>query len=396
MTPQRPLPFLAHGLLFASTLVACSVPDLRSAAEDLDEPIVGPRCAVELAQVAAYQSVKVPLSRRDDELPRDLDLVAGKAALLRVFLAPTGAVPVPDVRVAMSLRWPGGERTAESAATTVTAASSDDRPGSTFDFPLAADELVSGASLSVEIRADGCAGLPRTRFPRANMVDLRAQPIGPLRVRVVPLRYDADGSGRLPDVSPEQLATLRQAALAMFPVPAVEIELRDPAPSAVAVSARQGWRELLSALRSLRARDRAPADVYYLGLVAPADSYPNYCGGGCTTGLSFVTGPTEVEKRASVSLGYSGRFFVEAMLHELGHAHGRAHAPCGETDQVDTSYPHPTALIGVWGYDVGSPDPLRSPERTRDIMSYCQPRWISDYTYRSLTVRSAQVNRRSF
>ena len=65
-----------------------------------------------------------------------------------------------------------------------------------------------------------CAGMARTRFPRAGELALRPRPVGPLRVLLVPLRYDADGSGRLPDTSPAQLQAFHDALLAMFPVPA--------------------------------------------------------------------------------------------------------------------------------------------------------------------------------
>jgi hypothetical protein len=81
------------------------------------------------------------------------------------------------------------------------------------------------------------------------------------------------------------------------------------------------------------------------------------------------------------------------MCHELGHAHGRFHAPCNVQDP-DLRYPYPNAAIGVWGYDQRS-DEFYQPTR-KDMMSYCpEPRWsawISDYTYQALLERAAQVN----
>ena len=47
----------------------------------------------------------------------------------------------------------------------------------------------------------------------------------------------------------------------------------------------------------------------------------------------------------------------------------------------------------MWGYDARGTGQLHAPEATRDIMGYCGPRWVSDYTYRGLTERSAAVNR---
>jgi hypothetical protein len=298
--------------------------------------------------------------------------------------------------VAVTIDSGEGPRRRESSGS-VSGPSLEEVAASTFDFPLSAAELTPTARLSVEIQeAGGCTGLPRTRFPREGAHQLRPQPIGPLRIRIVPLRYQADRSGRLPDVSAEQLAGLREALLAMFPVPEVELDVRDSASTSVAVGAWTGWRALMDGVRELRARDRPPANIYYLGMVAPAPTFAAYCGTGCTLGLSFAPGPEETSKRVSVSLGYSGRFFIEAMLHELGHVHGRRHAPCGNNiGQLDDAFPYPQALIGVWGYDRRSAEPLRSPLHNRDIMSTCGPRWVSDYTYRGLMVRSAQVNARS-
>ena len=390
MRLHPPTPFVCLAL----ALAACSS-DPHFLLED-EEPITGPRCAVELQEVAAYQTVKVTLSRGDRALPSNADLVARKPALLRVFLAPSGEVPAPRVTVALTIDSGQGPRRRESSGT-VSGPSLEEVAGSTFDFPISAAELTPTARLSVEIQEPaGCTGLPRTRFPRDGVHEMHPQPIGPLRIRVVPLRYQADRSGRLPDVSEEQLAALRDALLAMFPVPAVEISVRDPASTSVAVSPWAGWRDLMDGVRELRARDRPPADVYYLGMVAPATSFATYCGASCTLGLSFAPRADEAKKRVSVGLGYSGRFFIEAMLHELGHAHGRRHAPCGNISQLDHSFPYPQAQIGVWGYDIRSAEPLRSPSITRDIMSTCGPRWVSDYTYRGLMIRSAQVNARSF
>jgi hypothetical protein len=81
------------------------------------------------------------------------------------------------------------------------------------------------------------------------------------------------------------------------------------------------------------------------------------------------------------------------MCHELGHAHGRLHAPCNVQDP-DPRYPHAGANIGVWGYDQRSGE-FREPT-SKDMMSYCpEPRWsawISDYTYQAIVERAATVN----
>ncbi len=83
------------------------------------------------------------------------------------------------------------------------------------------------------------------------------------------------------------------------------------------------------------------------------------------------------------------------MAHEVGHNHGRNHAPCvpqgGSISGVDNNYPYSGGNIGVWGYDP-SKQSLINPNGVTDIMGYCNTKWISDYTYDGLVNRVAAVN----
>jgi hypothetical protein len=72
--------------------------------------------------------------------------------------------------------------------------------------------------------------------------------------------------------------------------------------------------------------------------------------------------------------------------HEIGHTFGRLHAPCGDPAGVDLDYPYAGASIGNYGIDVYSNvliSPV-SPDYAKDLMSYCGPPWVSDYTYMGL------------
>ena len=69
------------------------------------------------------------------------------------------------------------------------------------------------------------------------------------------------------------------------------------------------------------------------------------------------------------------------IAHELGHNMSLYHAPCGGAGGPDSSYPYPDGSIGTWGYDFRDGGRLVHPRVGRDLMTYCSPRWISDYSF---------------
>ena len=140
-----------------------------------------------------------------------------------------------------------------------------------------------------------------------------------------------------------------------------------------------GWDTLLNEMAYLRYQDRAADDVYYYGIFNPASSVYNYCSGGAL-GLQLVQDYRYAQGRVSIGLGFSGDESVNTMVHEVGHAQWREHAPCGLGGQPsDRYYPNNTGKIEDWGFDHRSSD-LRSPGTFVDVMSYCSPSWISVYT----------------
>jgi hypothetical protein len=126
-------------------------------------------------------------------------------------------------------------------------------------------------------------------------------------------------------------------------------------------------------VQAQRVADGNRTDVLYYGLMAAGIPMGPII--GCNTG--------------GVSTGANNDGVT--MAHELGHACGLPHAPCGTTG--DPNYPAyepydpanlPNASIGEYGLDISNGNIL-PPATFKDMMAYCAPRWISLYNYGRLT-----------
>lgn len=140
-------------------------------------------------------------------------------------------------------------------------------------------------------------------------------------------------------------------------------------------------------------RSYIPINHIYLGFVPPQV--------GGTVGLAGSSMPAAVFKFDPNNLLRDSWTAV----HEIGHTLGRPHTPnprdnngnviennsvCDEQpDDENLWYPHYTTpngnpymwpSIGQWGIDTRNMD-LKNPSSTFDVMSYCEPKWISEYTY---------------
>ena len=76
------------------------------------------------------------------------------------------------------------------------------------------------------------------------------------------------------------------------------------------------------------------------------------------------------------------RVIPKTMAHELGHNLSLYHAPCGNPSFREPSYPGNDGRIGGWGYDFSKPGRLLPPVWP-DLMSYCRrtSRWIGEYHF---------------
>jgi hypothetical protein len=361
-------------------------------------PMGVPAANLAIAKVSISQGVEVTLYLNGNDIT-DLNtqLIRGRHALVRVFVAPLSGWQPHEVQAVLTLEGEQGTRQYESIID-VDGLSTDGDLGSTFSFEIPSEDLPSDQAMSVSLHELGDASFDgdssQSVWPSTGSYEAAFTPVGPLRITLVPVQYDADGSGRLPDVSEPQLQLYEDLLLGMYPVPSVEITVADPFPWGAEVAANgQGWQQLLSAMVGLRSALSLGNDEYIYGLFNAADSFQGFCSFGCVAGLSLLSpSPGDATARASIGVGFTGQDAVLTLAHEVGHAHGREHAPCMLLGQPsDPNYPYANAVLGVWGWD-GPNGTLKEPFINTDIMGYCKPNWVSDYTFDGLLTRSLAVN----
>ncbi len=158
-------------------------------------------------------------------------------------------------------------------------------------------------------------------------------------------------------------------------------------------------------VRAMKAAGTLPSDRYYYSSIG-GNAGTLFTRGYAITGEMAACGPmTDTTTGAGAQQNY--------MAHEVGHLLGRGHpasgaAPvCNNQDAADPNYPYPTARIANsttvaadenvhMGFDPGdfttSPKTIRPSSTHGDVMSYCPPHWISNYTYNAMDLWMSLTN----
>ena len=302
-------------------------------------------------------------------------MVAGRDGLLRVFVkASTTNSATPAVRV----RFYSGTTlastvTINAASATVPQAITEGTLASSWNYTIPAALMQPGLSILADVdpansiaeSSESDNSYPASGTPAA--IDVRNVPA--FSVRFVPVLQSTDGlQGR---VSAANASSYSARTRAIYPLATVDADVRAPfstsAPPLQTDDANGAWSQILSEINALRAADGSARNYY--GVVKTS-----YNSG--IAGLGYVPG------RAAIGWDFLPSA-SNVMAHELGHNFGRFHAPGCAAAGTDASYPQPDGKIGVFGYDIAT-NTLKSPSSYYDLMGYCTPAWISDYTYNAV------------
>lgn len=237
--------------------------------------------------------------------------------------------------------------------------------------------------------------LANDRFPRSAAATLATVTLPPLRLKFVPIVLNAHGNAT-GNVASDNVTDYLPTVLRVVPVGAWETTIGSPLATTATFGtppsggAETFWLQVLAELDLARVADIASSGTYWVGVVRPPSGFTNTAFGGFSYIPSVPT--TSGPGNRTTVLVQTGWFnntgqTADLVAHELGHAFGRRHSPCGGPSGVDPSYPTVNGSIGVAGHDVRSwalgqanSAAVRA-AATGDVMGYCFPQWSSPYTY---------------
>jgi hypothetical protein len=311
--------------------------------------------------------------------------IANRPGILRVFPALTsadGTASAPNISARLTCYQSGITQTQVVAGPiTVVTAPDEGNLNQTYNFNLPAQCLALGASYAVELDTTNIlteTDEANNRYPLVGAQSFDWQSARPVRVVLVPIDYG--GPGGTGHYLPDTLHTdyLCSDPPRLWPISAISCSWASPLRIAFPVlDDGTGWDQLLYAVTNLHTGD---ADALYYGVINIRAA--GQCGTGCVAGMGWIGSGTAVGFSGWNQANNTGDSSAGPVFtHEGGHNFGRPHAPCGTPGEA--AFPYAGGIIGQWGYDPATAT-LYNPTATKDYMSYCSPKWTSDYTYKKI------------
>ncbi len=316
------------------------------------------------------------LTQSTQTLAGDVPLVADKDGYLRVFAVASEANNFqPSVRVRFYLGGSLAHTELISApGSAVPTSVSESTLAASWNVGVPASLIQPGLAILADVDpgnqvAEGNEGdnaFPLSGSPQA--MDVRNTPT--FNVTFVPVRQA--GNSLLGNVTAGNAGQFMNITLKMLPIAQADVlvhaeYLTTTTNVLQSDNANGAWSTILSEVSALRTAEGSSR--YYYGVVGT--TYGSGVAGMGYLGWPIAIGWDRLPSGSGVA------------AHEWGHNFNRYHAPGCGAGSPDASYPYADGKIGTWGLDVG-PVTLKSPSSYYDFMSYCNPDWISDYSYEGI------------
>ena len=290
-------------------------------------------------------------------------LVTGERALLRVF--PTAGLATDAGIPAVRARFYRGGREIHT----------EEIPGKSTPIPTEVDEgslsnsanaeipewvIQPGLEMVIEVDPEGTLddslGVAR-RIPETGRLEVDVREMPPFDLTLIPFVWTETRDAAIVDLTRAMAADPYGhemfADMNLLPIGEMMVTAHQPV-----LSSSNSAFTLLSQTVAIRAMEGGAG--HYMGMMSPP--------------VTGAGGVARLPGRSSFS-----QPFAPTIAHELGHNLSLYHAPCGGAGGPDSSFPYTDGSVGAWGYDFREEELVR-PE-TRDLMSYCWPKGISDYHF---------------
>ena len=309
------------------------------------------------------------LTQAVQSLDFPVPLVAGKEALLRVFVTASRASGegIPKVRAIFyidGMETHAVDIPASGTAIPTEVADAESALEKSANVRIPGSVIQPGLEMVIEIDPDSTLdpGLGVTkRIPEAGRTSLRVEAVPELDLTMVPFQWALDPDTSIVDIAKGMAADPQSHEMlwdsrTFMPIGDLDVKAHESVlTSTTNVSALFFETYFIRLLEG--------GNGYYMGIM------PEHVVGG-QSGVGMLGGP--------VGFAVAHPFVI---AHELGHNLSLDHAPCGGAGAPDRAFPQSDGSIGAWGYDFRGGGTL-IPPKVRDLMSYCgPPRWVSDYGF---------------
>ena len=299
----------------------------------------------------------------------DVPLILNRPALVRVFAEDNA---LADITIQLEVRSGSRVKGVLTQTKDAPAIATNGNLDSTFNFKIPQEWFDEAVTFKATV-VDGLGEFSRS--PTANIVPS-------LDLKLVPIDYTHKGT-LIPGIREDHVSDW---VYRVFPLAAVDTSIRSqnlPFSGDLTFFDDGDWDRLLDNLIALKKADNAPESQVYLGMIPEYD--PNTDNAGLAplqrAALSTDFGPlTDFDNRTG-----------DVAAHEIAHTMKREHANCGSPGNLDPNYPDPNGLTISYGYDLVT-DELKLPTLP-DFMSYCNPNWVSAYTFNGLLKDQLQNGR---
>jgi hypothetical protein len=372
----------ADGFAWASSWHLGPLPGLNrveARVEGIEESVVFQATGLEVPRFDLIVE-EVHLNQGSQRTTGGILPVAGRPGVLRVVVRATTATDASP-RVRIRLRRGGTilrEEWVSRSGSGVPVEPDLTLGTQTWNLPLQPQEIQPGLEVQVEVDPEGLLGVERrdtNRFPRnGGFASLEVLRDPDFRVRFIPVHQSTTGlTGRVDDGN---ASAFLDATWRLLPLGGLAWEVRSPfttdTPALEPTNDNNAWSQILSEIQALRVAEGA-TDEYYYGVV----QWP-FTGGGIA-GVAYILPDPSHPARSALGFDELAAASI-IMAHELGHNLGRRHTSCGGAGGVDPFFPYPGGRIGVAGWDVTT-NRFVPVDQARDLMGYCSPVWVSDYTF---------------